>query len=83
MEARMLLGVTEGATAAEVLAAFRRRVRSFHPDHGGPGGDMDAFVAAKHVLLRNCPAAPEPAPARSPYGFSAPTRTGRHLDLVA
>lgn len=32
------LRVDAGASAAEVRAAYRRRVRELHPDHGG-GGD--------------------------------------------
>ena len=62
-EARALLGVSVGATAAEVRAAFRRRVHRAHPDVA-PGDPHAArhtsrLVEAYAVLRR--PAPPRPA----------------------
>lgn len=77
----MLLGVAADATADEVRAAFRRRVRSLHPDQGGPGGDMDAFVVARSVLLR---LVADRTPESAAYVISASTgRTGRLVDVAA
>lgn len=47
-----LLGVDPDATAAEIVAAHRQRVRGVHPDR--PGGDEDAtklLHVAREVLL--------------------------------
>lgn len=47
-----LLGVEPDATAAEIVAAHRRRIREVHPDR--PGGDEDAtklLHVAREVLL--------------------------------
>lgn len=95
----MLLGVAVDATADDVQAAFRARVRQLHPDLGGAGGDLAAFVAAKAILLRlartpSPAAATGPAPAAGaagaqhrPRGFvtwtSADLRSGRVFDRVA
>lgn len=35
VEARRVLGVEEGATADEIQAAYRARMRTAHPDQGG------------------------------------------------
>jgi plastocyanin len=55
-----VLGVSPGASAAEVLAAYRRLARSLHPDAPG-GGDAEAMAAVNraYAALRNgSPAAP-------------------------
>ena len=41
-----VLGLAAGATAVEMKAAFRRRARELHPDHGG---DTAAFIALKRA----------------------------------
>jgi hypothetical protein len=41
-----VLGVSAGASAEEMKAAFRRRARELHPDHGG---DAAAFIALKRA----------------------------------
>lgn len=41
-----VLGLTESATAEEVKAAYRERVKSVHPDHGG---DKDEFKRVREA----------------------------------
>jgi DnaJ domain len=45
-----VLGVSFGATAEEVRAAFRRAARDHHPDAGGDPARMTDLNAAWHVL---------------------------------
>ena len=45
-----VLGVSFGATAEEVRAAFRRAARDHHPDAGGDPARMSDLNAAWHVL---------------------------------
>jgi hypothetical protein len=45
------LGVTPGATPAEIQHAFRRRLREHHPDSRGPDADGAASDAALQRLL--------------------------------
>ncbi len=66
-EARAVLGVGVEAQAAEVRAAFRRRLRRAHPDvaPGAPGAARDTarLVEAYAVLRRyRPPPAPPPSP---------------------
>ncbi|MFB6169600.1 MAG: J domain-containing protein [Haloarculaceae archaeon] len=46
-----ILGVTEGATIEEVKAAYRRKVKEVHPDHGGDPDDFkrvrEAYTTAR------------------------------------
>jgi len=49
-DARRLLGVGPGATLAEVERAFRRRVRTTHPDRGGDPAQFRQLVAARAAL---------------------------------
>lgn len=46
-----ILGVTPGATLAEVKAAFRKAISVAHPDKGGSNIAASAVVAA-HAMLR-------------------------------
>ncbi|MEV6876177.1 J domain-containing protein [Amycolatopsis sp. NPDC051128] len=48
-----LLGVATTATAREIAAAFRRRVRQLHPDAPDGDGDRFAAVVAAYDLLRD------------------------------
>ncbi|CAK0907221.1 unnamed protein product [Prorocentrum cordatum] len=46
------LGLTEGATAAELAASFRRLSREHHPDKVGSSGAFNALTAAHEVAKR-------------------------------
>lgn len=48
-EAYRLLGLTPGASAAEIRAAWRRRMAEAHPDRGGSSG-----LAARLNAARDC-----------------------------
>ena len=50
--ARHLLGIDVDASPAEVERAFRRRVRTAHPDRGGDPADFRRLVAARAALTR-------------------------------
>ena len=50
-EARRILGVEEGATRAEIQAAYTRLMRSVHPDKGGTAGLAAQLNAARERLL--------------------------------
>ena len=50
-ESCVILGVTEEATAEEIIAARRRLARVAHPDSGGSHGEMVAINEACRVLL--------------------------------
>lgn len=50
--ARELLGVDEGASLADIKAAYRRRALATHPDHGGDADDFRALHAAYQRLAR-------------------------------
>jgi len=51
-EARSILGVGEGATAAEIKAAYARLMRMAHPDKGGTAGLAAQLNAARDRLLK-------------------------------
>ena len=51
IEARAILGVTEGATREEILAAYNRLIRRAHPDVGGTSGLAAQLNAARDTLL--------------------------------
>ena len=54
--AARLLGCREGATGAEVRAAFRRRVKDVRPDLGGVEGDLVVRLqGARDVLIAAAP----------------------------
>jgi hypothetical protein len=50
-EARRILGVGEGATRAEIQAAYTRLMRAVHPDKGGTAGLAAQLNAARDRLL--------------------------------
>lgn len=49
-EAYRVLGLSGGATAAEVKAAYRRRVGEAHPDRGGSASEFIRIRAAYEIL---------------------------------
>lgn len=49
-----LLGLSLPCTLAEVKAAYRKRVKQTHPDHGGGQGEFLALQAAYEEALRLC-----------------------------
>jgi hypothetical protein len=51
-EARSILGVGEGATIAEIKAAYSRLIQSVHPDKGGSAGLAAQLNAARDRLLK-------------------------------
>jgi len=55
-DARRLLGVALDATADDVDRAFRRRVRTAHPDRGGDAATFRRLVEAR-TTLTTAPAA--------------------------
>ena len=50
-EARRILGVEEGASKAEVQAAYTRLMKLVHPDKGGGAGLAAKLNAARDKLL--------------------------------
>lgn len=50
-EALSVLGLAEGASAAEIRAAHRRLMRAAHPDHGGSDWLAARLNEARDVLL--------------------------------
>jgi hypothetical protein len=86
-EARAVLGVAAGATAADERSAFRRRLRAAHPDVAGPRADAGIAVARLTralAVLRSArtggaapagapaPGTPPPRPAPPPGPAAAP-----------
>lgn len=50
-DARALLGVPADADADAIHAAWRRRMTTAHPDHGGDAAAVQAATAARDLLL--------------------------------
>jgi hypothetical protein len=51
-EALEVLGLAEGATAAEIISAHRALMKKFHPDHGGSTALAARVNQAKDVLMQ-------------------------------
>jgi len=54
-EARALLGVGGGASAAEIRRAYRTKMARAHPDRGGSHAAAARLTAARDRLLRGRP----------------------------
>jgi hypothetical protein len=52
-EARAVLGLADGVTPDDVIAAHRRLMQRVHPDKGGSAHLARQLNEAKRVLLRN------------------------------
>lgn len=51
-EARMILGVGQDASPAEIRAAYRAKMARAHPDRGGTNAEAARLTAARDRLLR-------------------------------
>ena len=51
-QARAILGVTQGASRADIESAYRRLIRRAHPDQGGTSGLAAQLNAARDRLLK-------------------------------
>ncbi len=51
-EARTVLGVSPGASAQEIRAAYRARMARAHPDRGGSHSEAARLTAARDRLLK-------------------------------
>lgn len=68
-DARSVLGLTPGATADQLRAAFLVAVRAHHPDtteHPDGAGERTATIIEAYRLLRDLPADTPSAPAPGP-----------------
>ncbi|RMF14373.1 MAG: hypothetical protein D6758_11690 [Gammaproteobacteria bacterium] len=52
-KAYQVLGLDEGATEADVIAAHRRLMTKMHPDHGGSDYLASEINQAKETLIRH------------------------------
>ncbi len=85
MDPFAVLGVTPGASAADIAAAYRAAAKRWHPDVAGSDGVAASRMAelnAAYDAIRAADAAPaarepEPAPARPPAGAWLPEDTRR------
>ena len=51
-EALEVLGLAEGASAADIIRAHRALMKKFHPDHGGSTALAARVNQAKDVLMQ-------------------------------
>jgi len=56
-----ILGLPEGASAAQLASAFRSLSRTCHPDKVGPSEEFDALVAAYHLAHKSLSGASSPS----------------------
>ena len=60
-QARAVLGVRRGASAAEITEAHRRVIADVHPDRGGSTEKVHEANAARDLLLARLPGNPPPS----------------------
>jgi hypothetical protein len=80
-EARRVLGVDAHASTDEIRDAYRRLLRTHHPDVAGPAGTATAArVIEAYAIVRTGPPADAPAPptAASADRIPRPTDPGPH-----
>ena len=65
-QARVLLGVAEGAGREDIITAHRRLTALVHPDKGGTTAAMQEANAARDLLLGELPPALPAAPDDEP-----------------
>jgi hypothetical protein len=86
-----ILGIRADASEAEIHAAFRKRAKEVHPDHGGDSALFDrvvkarkaALAGAKSAAFRTTPPKATHAPHYEPEVRRGPTtafRTGSVFD---
>jgi hypothetical protein len=81
------LGLSSGASVAEIDEARRRLARTHHPDRGGSTEQMarindahDAALAARSTAAAEAPRPPDRAPMPAPRPAMAARRVGPWLD---
>ncbi|HRW37592.1 MAG TPA: J domain-containing protein [Aquihabitans sp.] len=73
LEAAVVLGVAPDAAPDEVRAAYRRLIRTHHPDRAGrSSSDRAASITEAYRVLRAAPTGPGPGTRRSPRTPRAP-----------
>ncbi|MEW2505931.1 J domain-containing protein [Amycolatopsis sp. NPDC047767] len=73
-----VLGLSPGATGAEITAAYRHAIRDCHPDAPHPDRDRLAAVIAAYRQLRNHAQQPTQAHRRSTHSRDIPVRVHPH-----
>jgi hypothetical protein len=72
-EAAAVLGIDPSASAAEIRAAYRARIRIHHPDRAGNASqDRAARIIAAYRVLVTAPATAKAPPAPAPSGARKP-----------
>lgn len=79
-----VLGVSPGASADDIKAAFRARARVEHPDHGGDPTRFRRLVDAQRHALAAAPAPATSAPATNRFITASSTAASavHSLDLT-
>ena len=70
--ARTMLGVSPGASLADIKSAYRALVKHVHPDRGGDAATFDRLTRAYELLVAE---AAQPAPSRRGQLSVAPQPT--------